>query len=174
MHRFSVDFQVTMDGFIASMRETNAALEDLGRVMSDLEMSGALEDAVVPEGRVVFRGQPSYWGKECLKKLGGYWDPPHKRWLVPEANKEMAQECLRFAKAMGRLLTPEEAEEHIAAVREALGVRRVVMQRVVCYECGKTFTIQQMLERGGVPADWYCGCCEERNLPRRLPFGGRA
>jgi hypothetical protein len=128
----------------------------------------------VPPGRVVFTGNPSYWAKECLKKLGGYWDPPNKRWLVPEAHEEMARECLRFARSMGRLLTIEEAEDHIAAVREALGIKRVVMQRVVCFECGKSFTVQQIIARGGVPADWYCGCEEPQNKPARRTFSTRA
>lgn len=127
------------------------------------------DDWDVPPGRVAFEGNASYLGKECLKKLGGYWDPPNKRWLVPQACEEMAVKCLRHAKQVGRLMTPEEAEEFVAALREAIGIRRKAT--VLCYECGKAYTVGQILQRGGNPAEWYCGCEEPQNKPVRRAFG---
>ena len=137
--------------------------------LDDLDEGDEDLDVPKPPGRVAFTGQPSYFAKECLKQLGGYWDPPHKRWLVPEACEETARLCLTFAKQVGRLLTPEEAAEHLAAVREGLGIRRKAT--ITCYECGKAYTVSQILQRHGDPADWYCGCEEPQNKPTRRAFG---
>lgn len=170
--RFGRDFRDAMDRMVASALEANKALAGLAEALADEEemQTITLDDADdTPSGYVAFRGKGTYWAKERLKRFGAYWDPPNKRWLVPKANERVAAAAVAYAQSVGRELTDEEIDYGLPP-RKKRETAASFSPMMTCFECGQRYREKEVKERGGVVEEWYCGCCEEKNKPRRLPW----
>lgn len=113
-----------------------------------------------PQGYTAFQARRGdnalYRARLALKRLGGYWDPRHRRWLVPTARVAEAEAAIALARKIGRDL--EEVD---------LRSDTVLM---VCYECGRSYAVSEVIRRGGCAREWYCGCEEPQNKPDVRPF----
>lgn len=108
-------------------------------------------------GYVAFTANGTYAAREYLKQmLGGYWDKPRRRWLVPAHFAARAAAYIEAAE-LGKLPGIDPRWRPRQTTRDT--ERR--LKPCVCWVCGEGYPEVEIRARPGARwQDYYCGCCE--------------
>ena len=104
----------------------------------------------------------TYEVREQLKKLGGYWDPEARVWLIPERRYDEAVAIV--AKGPDPSTVPGNQTRPFVGVD--WGKPDPQVETRACWECNVSFTKAQVKKTGSW-AQYWCGCTE--HTPKVLP-----
>lgn len=111
--------------------------------------------AVGYDGYVSFTANGTYGAREYIKRVGGWWDKPRKRWLVPRSHAEYVAAVVEQS-VLGKLPGADPGYRP-GAPSDA----KKLTQTAVCWVCGTGYTPVEFRARPHARIeDYYCGCCE--------------